>query len=131
MLALGHDELMTQHQDLGILPPRLRRGKPSSDTARVTIKKISLKPASRRSSLARRRRLGPASRVPDARPSRRRPGDVCTGGTDFGTCNEIFAAYSVASVMTLQVRRVTASWGDRAPSRRIGQPPSWLPLDTR
>jgi hypothetical protein len=23
MLALGHIELMTQHQDLGILPPRL------------------------------------------------------------------------------------------------------------
>jgi hypothetical protein len=23
MLALGHSELMAQHQDLGILPPRL------------------------------------------------------------------------------------------------------------
>jgi hypothetical protein len=46
--------------------------------------------------------------------------------------DEIFATRSVASVMNLQVRRVTTFWSDTGtPSRRIDQPPSWLPANTR
>jgi hypothetical protein len=49
-LTLGDGELMAQHQDLRVLPPRLPRGKPSTDTARNMIRKTSFKPAGRRAS---------------------------------------------------------------------------------
>jgi hypothetical protein len=46
--------------------------------------------------------------------------------------DEIFGTHSVASVMNLQVRRVTTFWSDPGtPSRRIDQPPSWLPANNR
>jgi hypothetical protein len=46
LLALSHSELKAQHEDLGVLPPPLPRDNPSSDTARMTIKKISFDPTS-------------------------------------------------------------------------------------
>lgn len=55
MLVLGHSELMAQYQDLDIkisasFHHDSRRDKPSNDTARVTIRKTSFRPTSRRSS---------------------------------------------------------------------------------
>ena len=60
MVALSHSELMAQHKDLGVLPPPLPPRQPSSDAARVTTKKISLKPTSRRSSHALAGSAGPS-----------------------------------------------------------------------
>jgi len=53
------------------------------------------------------------------------------GSEDQDLCG-IFGTHSTASVMNLQVRRVTTFWsGTGTPSRRIDQPPSWLPTNTR
>ena len=49
-LAQGDSELMAQHQDLGVLRHSSRRDNPSSDMAPETVRKISFKPTSRRSS---------------------------------------------------------------------------------
>ena len=54
LLTLGDSELMTQQQDLRSFHHDSRRDKPSTDTARNTIKKISFKPPGRRSSLSGR-----------------------------------------------------------------------------
>jgi hypothetical protein len=51
-LTQGHRELMAQHQDLGVFHHACRRDMPSTGTARVTMRKISFKPTSRRSSHA-------------------------------------------------------------------------------
>jgi hypothetical protein len=70
LLALGHSELMAQHEDLGVLPPLPRRDNPSSDTARVTIKKISFSPTSRRSSHALAGGAGRAANGQRSNPDR-------------------------------------------------------------
>ena len=51
-LALSHSELMAQHKDLGVLPPPLPPRQAQQRHGTVTIKKISFKPTSRRSSHA-------------------------------------------------------------------------------
>jgi hypothetical protein len=72
MLALGHSELMAQHQDLGVLPPRLaarqaqKRHDPGNhheDQFQAHKPKIIARPAG----------PGPAGHVPDKGPSGRRP----------------------------------------------------------
>jgi hypothetical protein len=73
-LALGDSELMAQHQDLASFQHDSRRDKPSTDTARDTIRKTSFKPASRRSS-----RL---------RPGQDRPGDVERQTEPTATCRK-------------------------------------------
>ena len=52
LLALSHSELMAQHEISASFHHSSRRHNPSCDTARVTIKKISLNPTNRRSSHA-------------------------------------------------------------------------------
>jgi hypothetical protein len=45
--------------------------------------------------------------------------------------DEIFGTNSVASVMNLQVRRVTTLWGDTGTPPLAISPPSWLPENDR
>src|SRR3954471_21788693 len=80
MLALGHSELMTQHQDPGILPPRLaarqaqqRHGPANNQEDQLQARKPTI--------IARPARPGPASQVSDTGTSRRRPEDICAAGT--------------------------------------------------
>jgi hypothetical protein len=61
MLTLGHSELMTQIKIPAFFHHDSRRGKPSSDMARVTIRKTSFKPANPRSSHVRRGQDPPAT----------------------------------------------------------------------
>ena len=81
-LTQGHRELMAQHQDLSFLPPRLPPRQPSTDTARVTTRKISFKPTSRRSSHA-----SPNQDLPARHRSRDRadgvPQSICPGVAGF------------------------------------------------
>jgi hypothetical protein len=57
--ALGHSELMAQHEDFGVLPHyHSRRDTRTSDTARVAIKKISLNRTSQKSSHAWQAKTG-------------------------------------------------------------------------
>jgi hypothetical protein len=59
---LRGSEMMAQHQDLGVLPPRLPARQPSSAMTRDTTRKISFKPTSRRSFHLRTDRDLPAQR---------------------------------------------------------------------
>jgi hypothetical protein len=63
-LARGDSKMMAQHEDLASFHQASRRDKPSTDTARVTMRKISFKPTSRKSSHGRPR----ANRAPAATP---------------------------------------------------------------
>jgi hypothetical protein len=81
-LAHGHRELTAEYQDLGVLPPRLPPRQARTDTARVTTRKISFKPTSRRSSHA-----SPSQDLP---ARHRSPGradavsqSICPGGAGF------------------------------------------------
>jgi hypothetical protein len=81
MLALGHSELMAQHQDLGILPPRLtarqaqqRHGPGNNQEDQLQARKPMI--------IARPARPEPASHVLETGTSRH-PEDICTGGTGF------------------------------------------------
>ena len=74
-LALGHSELMAQHQDLGVLPPRLPArqaqqghgpGNNQEDQLQAHKPKIIARPA----------RPGRGSHAPDTGPSHRRPEDA-------------------------------------------------------
>jgi hypothetical protein len=60
-LAQGDSELMAQHQDLVSFHQASRRDKRSTDTAPVTIWKISFKPTSRKSSHGRPRANPPTA----------------------------------------------------------------------
>jgi hypothetical protein len=82
-LTQGDRELMAQHEDLGILHHDSRRDNLSSDTARETIKKISIKPTSRQSSHLPPGRHRLPSRVPDAAPSHSEMKYICPGGIGF------------------------------------------------
>ena len=81
-LTQGHRELMAQHHDLGFLPPPLPPRQAQHRQARVTTRKISFKPTSRRSSHAspnqdlptRHRSLDRADGVPQS---------ICPGGAGF------------------------------------------------
>jgi hypothetical protein len=52
LLAQGNSELMAQHQDLGVLPARLPPRQAQHRHGPGAMRKISFKPASRRSSHA-------------------------------------------------------------------------------
>jgi hypothetical protein len=72
MLTLGNSELMAQHQDLGILPPRLaarqtqhRHGPGNNQEDQLQAHKPKI--------IARPARPGLGSHMPDRDPSRRRP----------------------------------------------------------
>jgi quinol monooxygenase YgiN len=112
MLALGHSELIAQHQNLGILPPRLsRRDKPGSDTARATIRKTSLKPASRRSSHAQQGQDLPATCQAQGRVAHI-GGRICPGGTGFRHpqgCNAYRFSQDVADPAVLVLAEEWAS----------------------
>jgi hypothetical protein len=86
-LALGHRELMAQHQDLGVLPPRLparqaqqRHGPGNNQEDQLQAHKPKI--------IARPARPGPGSHAPDTGPSHRRPEDASDQvAQDFGTHN--------------------------------------------
>jgi hypothetical protein len=68
---IGIDELMPQQRISASFHHRSRRDNPSSDTARVAIKNISLNPTSRRSSHALADGTGPRGRRSAGHPARR------------------------------------------------------------
>jgi hypothetical protein len=75
ILALGHSELMTQHQDLGVLPPRFAARQTQQRHSPGNNQEYQLQ-AHKPKIIARPARPGPASHVPDTGPSRWRPKDA-------------------------------------------------------
>ncbi len=81
LLALGDSQLMVQDQDLGVLPPHLRWDKLSSDTARVTMRKISSGPQAEGHRTRSRVQTGPPATW--RRPRPRRFPRICAGWQRF------------------------------------------------
>ena len=78
-LAQCDSKLMAQHQDLSVLPPRLRRHKPSTDTARVAMRKLPSSPQAENHRTAARvqtRHQPPRAAIGPRPPRRIRPGGI-------------------------------------------------------
>jgi tetratricopeptide (TPR) repeat protein len=107
MLALGHSELVAQHQDLGILPPRL--------TARQAQQRHSpgnnqedQSQAHKPTIIARPAKPGPTSRVSDTGTSRRHPEDICRLPRGQGWAYQMLAAIAVLDGRPLDARQLAA-----------------------
>jgi hypothetical protein len=124
MLALGHSELMTQHQDLSVLPPRLTTRQTQQRHSPGSNQEDQLQ-AHKPTIIARPTRPEPASHMPDTRPSRRCPEASAQVAQVFGTHRFMLwvavAAWAVVAVAFLaQFARRSGDPASGAPTASAG-----------